>query len=812
MLSATILSSIISFSQKEYKIDGQKAITPVITPGPENSFTFILDQSLAGKVFEIYKADGSTVASLKDEVLGGEILAKKPDQGFEVVIQNNRKIKGCSECYTVPNDFVIKIDGISHGPFHLTPAQKADDVNRTVPKEETYQSGSIINDAIFIATSKKGNSKIGTLKKLLKDNYGIDATNYQTNYFFKDNLGFAFNSIEGAPLSLQSIGSSIGGLNVTSIADGFAKFIVKRVKEELSITFFKKFKEEISASDMKIVFPNTAKILLAIDDQIYNYNTYINNLREAFRSDMQTLDENLPGIVDKYDDLFKREGIFTLGVSLRTACFVSTSLKHDMHPGDMLAGYPLSYFDNAPLKDKPAFTILKGSIQTLQLMSESLKEIDTSKHSYWSGMDKIRQLVNDRTAFEIYIGLLIHVANQKYEGIKYTDNGGHDKSFYNTLNQKTVYDAFAKDIPKYKEFLLTLASRTNELNNMVKTDEKNVSDSVKIEQYAKYFNSSVDLLEYCINIGKLPYLNTVAVLAPDQAKTYFDVSRQTCKLVTSINRKRYAESVNQLLLLYNDIVVTAAEKNVTNNAAVNASVTSGVTVNNAAGNTTVTTNVAVTMSAKTKETRQSLIKYGAFMSSMIAAQNSDEVANIIESAVLPAGSASIKRESAVNVALNAYCGLFIGNEVIKELEADKVFGNTNAYGLTAPIGISFSKGHRILPWPLSELWKTDCGWSSSWFLSVVDLGAIAAYRFTDDKAEKVPTIELKDIFSPGLFWSVGVPKTPISMNLGFQVGPNLRKVTGTANDYSSSTYVRYSFSVCVDIPLLNFHTKAREKK
>jgi hypothetical protein len=63
--------------------------------------------------------------------------------------------------------------------------------------------------------------------------------------------------------------------------------------------------------------------------------------------------------------------------------------------------------------------------------------------------------------------------------------------------------------------------------------------------------------------------------------------------------------------------------------------------------------------------------------------------------------------------------------------------------------------------------------------------------------------------SPGLFWSVGIPKTPISVNLGAQFGPNLRKVNDTTNDFSEKAYVRYSMSICVDIPLLNLYSKTK---
>jgi len=184
---------------------------------------------------------------------------------------------------------------------------------------------------------------------------------------------------------------------------------------------------------------------------------------------------------------------------------------------------------------------------------------------------------------------------------------------------------------------------------------------------------------------------------------------------------------------------------------------------------------------------------------------------VIETFALPPGSSRIKRQSLFNVSLNASCGLFVGNEVIKGVDPDKPLGQLNSYGLTAPIGISISKGYRYLPWPMSEIpwFRSEAGWSSTWFISFVDIGSVAAYRFTNETADQVPTIQLRDIFSPGLFWSLGIPKSPLSFTLGAQVGPNLRKVNDTTNDYSKNTYTRYSASICVDLPVLNLYTKSK---
>ena len=91
--------------------------------------------------------------------------------------------------------------------------------------------------------------------------------------------------------------SSIGGLDVTNIADGFARFIVKRAKTELSVAFFDKFKTELSKpqyKDMQSLFPQTFRALTAIGDEIYNYESYIQTLRECFEKDLASLITNMP--------------------------------------------------------------------------------------------------------------------------------------------------------------------------------------------------------------------------------------------------------------------------------------------------------------------------------------------------------------------------------------------------------------------------------------------------------------------------------------------------------------------------------------
>jgi hypothetical protein len=194
-----------------------------------------------------------------------------------------------------------------------------------------------------------------------------------------------------------------------------------------------------------------------------------------------------------------------------------------------------------------------------------------------------------------------------------------------------------------------------------------------------------------------------------------------------------------------------------------------------------------------------LAKYGSFMANVATAKTADEVAKAIEIAALPVGFSRVKRETIFNVAVNAYVGPFIGYERIRGVDSS---GKVNSYGITAPIGVSLSKGYSVL------FFNSNHRSSSSIFFSLFDIGAITAFRFTNDSTEKVPTIQLKDIISPGIYFSHGFGRTPISLNIGYQAGPVLRRVRLDENEYSKA-YSRISISLVVDIPVFNLYSRSR---
>jgi hypothetical protein len=296
----------------------------------------------------------------------------------------------------------------------------------------------------------------------------------------------------------------------------------------------------------------------------------------------------------------------------------------------------------------------------------------------------------------------------------------------------------------------------------------------------------------------------------DSVKEYFELAEASGDLIIAINRKKYAAAIADAAYIIQIISEEMHEKLKLEGALES----SGRCFICFWKKKPAKNKIKDDMLAWRVRTRQ-LFKYGTFMAAVAAAKDADEVEEAIENFALPSGSSRIKRETPFNVSLNAYCGLFGGYEKIVGVATDRpfrisqAFEQFNSYGLTAPIGVAvnFGQFRRVV------FGKGNGHWSHSLFVSLLDVGAVAAFRSqsSNDSVKQIPSIQLKDIISPGAFWSIGIPKTPISLNLGVQVGPNLRAVSSKTNDYSDNLYWRYSASLCVDIPVLNFYTKASQK-
>ena len=180
-------------------------------------------------------------------------------------------------------------------------------------------------------------------------------------------------------------------------------------------------------------------------------------------------------------------------------------------------------------------------------------------------------------------------------------------------------------------------------------------------------------------------------------------------------------------------------------------------------------------------------KYVTFMATVADAKSSTEAEGAFDMFALPPGSSRLKKNSKFSVGLNAYVGPAVGNEILFE------GGSKEFFALTAPVGIAISRGF-------------GKGGSFSAFVPVLDVGAVTAFRFGDNTS-RLPELSFKNLIAPGLYGVYGFGKNiPLSVGIGAQMGPNLRKITKNNREMTDRGW-RWGAFLAVDIPVFNFYSK-----
>jgi len=463
-----------------------------------------------------------------------------------------------------------------------------------------------------------------TLKTILISYNYVKGMNNFIDQFSSDGQGFSSNREHFVPLEVNSFISSINGIEVTSLADGFSKFIVKRTKQELSTAFFERFKDDLNDvryKNLKLIFPQTFRTLSAIDNEIYMFDLYIQTLRESFEKDLRSLPANLPGLIDNNSDYFDHRK--ELKAELQTAFYIARSIQDNKHPGEMIEKYNVDDLNNLPN--------MKAAFQTLQLFSTSLKSNNDS--SYWVSENEIKTLYKDSTLLNLYLGLVLQQA--KNESINFVI-GGKTINLANEINNSH----FVKlKINNYISYISTISSKAQSIDKKIIVLKKEKNDSVLLENYYTVISSSIDLMKYAVQTDKLPGLETVNI--EKSTLPYFELAQTASDIVIDVHRGNYSLAI------------------------VNVSY------------------IARSIDSTNSDVAQKLLKYGSFMAAVANAKNSDQVTNAIEAIALPAGSSRIKRESRSNVSLNAYCGFYGG----KNIAGDWSTGLTAPIGIVASRGI-----------------------------------------------------------------------------------------------------------------------------
>lgn len=542
--------------------------------------------------------------------------------------------------------------------------------------------------------------------------------------------------------------SSSSGFEAKAL-DALAKIIAERFKQELTIAYLNKFKAFIESKNenylVDVLFPETNSILLQVDTKGFAYNSYLPTLRDAFHQDFQALPENS---ITFYATLKKEGKIPNINNNLYVSSLASLHTFKEFYRGKKTTEV-FGSFDNPDYLVNSPDAEAKKALFALSVLSRSL-QLDEDK---WIEKEDAKKIFENEEKFYLFMGLMLEKEKKSFNRIE--DN------LYTKMNTWAVSIAQNQSkIDNTKEQIKLLINNFSSIASLVTA----LSETIKKDK-TEGFNSIYEVVDKTIsctsNTWDLLRSWDIISTANDFKTKTLPIARASANLVKSVYDKHYGLALSNSLFIWSKF-----DEN--NNEA--------------------------------SEFRKKLIEYGVFMYNVVNAENSEELANVLDAVILPPGSYAAKRNSIFNVSLNSFGGVFGGGERISVTENTKTIRqDKGSFAPSAPVGIYFGWGNICQ--------KNNYGHSFGFMVPFIDLGAPFAFRLNDTKTEALPDFNLKNVIAPGIYGMWGIRKSPLSIGFGIQKSPELRGFKDEKADLGYLNAWRVGFKVAVDIPLFNIMTR-----
>jgi hypothetical protein len=383
-----------------------------------------------------------------------------------------------------------------------------------------------------------------------------------------------------------------------------------------------------------------------------------------------------------------------------------------------------------------------------------------------------------------------------------------------------------KDNPT--EFIYSVNSVWNATNSLLKTFEYDINNSDLFSEKLNGIGSALESAEQIFDVYNLI-----------SKRNYAGAVQQTITIVdklfygNSINNK-FKINIKDIPKLYSSgdtaLVIKRILKkiNLGGKELKNVETTFKFKYDSGAVNFTKDSPLAAIIFEKDRYAVQLIRKLAGFLNDVSLTTDSKELAKVVESYALPAGSYKRKRNSWYSFDLNAFAGMYLGRETIP----NKSISPAVVYGISAPIGFSLSRtrGKMLYSTTVDQSFMLNPSqlkfkkrnifelskYTTTLTLSIVDIGAIVSYRFTNPTDSAI-TQQLKweQFISPGVHLAWGIPSTPLVVQAGYVYTPQLRKFSTTIPEDKERQYnaTRFYLGIFYDLPLFNLHeTKRRVRK
>jgi hypothetical protein len=189
---------------------------------------------------------------------------------------------------------------------NLLPEMKAFSRSTTANSNFTWQIKEEIEKAYPYHLFLNGQST-------LKEDIPVSASATEVSY--RQRIVTAQSKLDQANASFNKQRKKGGLLDVNTVAVGLSDFIAERAQEELNLTFFNRFKENLAKdSELTLLFPTTRDLLYKFE--ISNYKVFLAHARETFNTDLNNLGANISDILKlpKYEKLKNDPNVFNLAL------------------------------------------------------------------------------------------------------------------------------------------------------------------------------------------------------------------------------------------------------------------------------------------------------------------------------------------------------------------------------------------------------------------------------------------------------------------------------------------------------------------
>ncbi len=620
------------------------------------------------------------------------------------------------------------------------------------------------NDALFLVT----------MYDSLKENTDTNLTDIRNKYVgFYENPTYAITT---DTREIYKLKSSIGyqdpgagdnqfistlnpftGKLETDLYDGLTKYIAEEFRKGVTIEYMRVFEKTIGEyGELKIMFPKTYMLLKNLDP--IKFGDLGSEWKETFNDDLKYLLENIinyiensedqkyAGITCKYIDEtlisnLKKDNLFNC---IYLTLDISNKIINKYHPVDLFNYLDNKYYvDQSTANDtRIVFGDIIHGLNLIQLNLRENSDIDNVKGT-WITYEKFYQLLKPKLngkGIQMFVMLLYNQDKEYWNKMKF-----NPKDFEIIMKNKIVP-------------IFTIITKIQGYLNDDKLYDKGFVDFVQL------------ILDLFVESEKLDDKEKIF------KKSELEVAQITLDVYKSIHRKDYHNLVSNSIILIKKIL----------------------------------TNVDPKLSENSKFLKiiTSVSKYGEFMTGIVNAKNSDETKEVIYKFVAPSSSYLEKRTTPFTFSLSSHPGIFTG--------IDRLNNNDGwISGLTLPIGFECSFGFEdvytdtkgdIITYKKALISNDEhkSGFSLSFFLQLIDIGAIFNFRLLDNSTTELPQdIKLHQIFSPGGSINVGLYNKALTFGFGYQLAPKLRKISENGfetEEKSDRIFLRLSW----DLPLFIF--------